>query len=158
MLRHAPPQARGGGKGETETERQTERERAETNVKLLDVLPPSLARRDFVDRDNVKRPGSNLVLRGHVAVARSDGVCLAKLAVLAVHVVCTGPRIVPHRDAEILNRPGPLLRHYMNVHHFANGRLNLLQSPEEVPFVVYSRKLNTGLNALVPQACQFRHL
>ena len=46
---------------------------------------------------------------GHVLVQGLDGQCARYIAVLLVHVVCSGARVVAEPDSEVLDCQGPLL-------------------------------------------------
>lgn len=55
------------------------------------------------------RPEAGTVTSGHIGVQRLDGVGAGHLAVLAVHVVGTGARVVAEPDAQVLDLLGVLL-------------------------------------------------
>ena len=55
------------------------------------------------------RPEAGTVAGGHVGVEGLDGGGPRELAVLLVHVVGAGPRVVADPDAEVLDLQGVLL-------------------------------------------------
>jgi hypothetical protein len=57
----------------------------------------------------VDRPEASTVAGGHVLVEGMDGIAAGHLAVLLVHVVGTGARVVTDPDTEVLDGLGVLL-------------------------------------------------
>lgn len=55
------------------------------------------------------RPETSTVTGGHIGVQSLDGVRPGQLAVLLVHVVGAGPRVVADPDTEVLDLEGVLL-------------------------------------------------
>jgi hypothetical protein len=55
------------------------------------------------------RPEARSVTGGHILVESIDGGNAGHLTVLLVHVVCTGARVVPDPDTEVLDLLGALL-------------------------------------------------
>lgn len=55
------------------------------------------------------RPEASTVTGSHVRVQSLDGISAGHLAVLLVHVVCTGARVVSQPDTEVLDLLGVLL-------------------------------------------------
>ena len=78
-------------------------------------------------------PEAGTVASGHVGVEGLDGICPRHLAVLLVHVVGTGARVVADPDAEVLDLLGVLLVQGLDADDLTGGLLNLLQTTDEVP-------------------------
>ena len=86
----------------------------------------------------------------HVAVALRDGRAHGEVPVLAVHVVCSRPRVVPGKkkcgekrpkskeltpqpDSEVLDLQGLLFSDFLHRHNLSSGLLELSQLSKEVP-------------------------
>lgn len=78
--------------------------------KLLDVgATDVLGLLNLNDLEDVDRPKAGTVTGGHVLVEGLDGVGAGHLAVLTVHVVSAGARVVADPDADVLDLEGVLL-------------------------------------------------
>jgi hypothetical protein len=99
------------------------------DVRALDVL----ALLDLDDAENVDRPETGAVASSHVGVQSLDGVGAAQLAVLLVHVVGTGARVVADPDAEVLDLLGVLLVQRLDADNLTGSLLDLSETAQEVP-------------------------
>lgn len=110
------------------------------DVRSLDVL--SLL--DLDDAEDVDGPEAGTVAGGHVGVEGLDGICSGQLAVLLVHVVCTGTRVVSDPDTEVLDLEGVLLVEHLDADDLTSGLLDLLETTQEVPVSGLSDRLVRG--------------
>lgn len=78
-------------------------------------------------------PETGAVAGGHVRVQSVDGVGAAHLAVLLVHVVGAGARVVADPDAKVLDLLGVLLGDGLDGDNLAGGLLDLAETAQEVP-------------------------
>jgi len=81
----------------------------------------------------VDGPEAGTVAGGHVGVQGLDGVRAAHLAVLAVHVVGAGARVVADPDAKVLDLLGVLLVQRLDADNLTSGLLDLLETADKVP-------------------------
>ena len=102
-------------------------------VHLLDDGAAGLAGGDGLDLDDLDGVRSCPVPRAHVAVAGGDGRAHGEVAVLTVHVVGTGTRVVPQPDAKVLDFQGLLLHDFFHTDNLAGSFLELPQLTQKVP-------------------------
>ena len=69
----------------------------------------------------------------HVTVGLGDGIGGMGRAVLTVHVVRAGTRVVTQPDAEVLNDGGRLLGDLLDADNLAGGLVDLLVVRDKVP-------------------------
>ena len=69
----------------------------------------------------------------HITVGLGDGVRGVRRAVLAVHVVGTGARVVAKPDTEVLDDGGRLLSDLLDADDLAGSLVDLLVVRDEVP-------------------------
>jgi hypothetical protein len=81
----------------------------------------------------VNRPESGTMSGRHILVECLDGIRPAHLAILLVHVVGAGSRIIANPDAEILDLEGSLLVDDVQGDDLAVGLLDLAELHQEVP-------------------------
>jgi len=101
---------------------------------LLDVgAADVLGLLNLDDLDDVDRTEAGTVAGGHVLVEGIDGLAARHLAVLLVHVVGTGARVVTDPDTEVLDLLGALLMNLVEGDDLAVCLLDLSQLRQEVP-------------------------
>jgi hypothetical protein len=111
-----------------------EREAETGRADLLDVRAADVvALEELDDAENVDRPEPGTVAGGHVGVEGIDGVGAGHLAVLLVHVVGAGARVVPDPDAKVLDLEGVLLKDLLDLDNLASGTLQLGEAAHKVP-------------------------
>lgn len=81
----------------------------------------------------MNRPETGTVTGSHVRVQSLNGVSAAQLAVLLVHVVGAGARVVANPDAEVLDLLGARLSDSLDGNNLASGLLDLAETAQEVP-------------------------
>ena len=76
-------------------------------------------------------PGA--VTSSHIAVALGHGGADCQVAVLTVHVVGSGPRVVSKPDAEVLDFEWLAFNDGLNADNLSGGLLELTELTEEIP-------------------------
>jgi hypothetical protein len=76
------------------------------NLVILSVLVRSVSPAEYA---YLNRPETSTMSGGHILVERLDGVCAGHLAVLLVHVVRAGARVISNPDTEVLDLAWVLL-------------------------------------------------
>jgi hypothetical protein len=93
-------------------------------------LPPRFR---FSNPTYVNRPKSRTMSGGHILVECLYGIRPAHLAILLVHVVGAGSRIIANPDAEVLDLEGSFLVNDVQGDDLAVGLLDLAELHQEVP-------------------------
>jgi len=88
---------------------------------------------DLGNLQNVNRPESSPVPRGHIRVQRIDGIGPRSLPILFVHVVRSRSRIVANPNSKVLHFLWALLVNLVDGDNLAVGLLNLAELCKEIP-------------------------
>lgn len=111
-----------------------EREPEVGGEELLDVWAADvLVLLDLDHTENVDGPEASTVPGSHVLVHALDSISPGQVAVLLVHVVGTGTRVVTEPDSKVLDLERLLFVDSVDADDLTGGLLDLLELPQEVP-------------------------
>merc|ERR1711911_422389 len=122
-------------------------------VELLDMWASAFVILYFFNSDNLDRVSTGTMTGSHITVALSDSSRHSQVAVLTVHVVGSGARVITQPDTEVLNLQWSLFMDLLDADNFASGFLELAKLSQEVPETGFGNNVVRSKN---PHAVQRR--